>query len=192
MTTIPLHGKPGMKTRQIVGTVIGANLFILSLSAVFFGLIPFLTETKPDIGTFEFVVLGFLDVAIIVGAVIWTLRRQFKRGFGHPVASLIRDGDTIVVKELATGRTLVESDIESLPVRRVLAQEGRGQTEFYVGPGLEWVGEERWVIASLDGEHRWEGDLPTALNVRYICPRDKVVELARLCDIDARLVGYGS
>ena len=187
-TEIPLHADspPGMA--QVIGWVIGANVFVLVTVSLIFVVLPWLAGHQPQLNASTVMIAGATGIALMVGFLFVSFRRHQKKHVGTPSAKLVLDDDNA---RLVFGTETRSCPREDFVARPVHAHEVLKGVDYYMGPAVELrFGEETWVVATIDGRRRWGHDPPAVQRIDWLCNTDAWKQLLVAEELDDGLVAY--
>ena len=186
---IALHADRPPGFGQVVGWVIGANVFVMSTVAIVFVLLPWLAGHQPKLDTETLVIAGATGIALMVGFLFVSIVRHRQKSIGTPAAHLVLDESTAVLRP--KGGKERSCSREELVLRPVHAHESLRGVDYYLGPALELrIGDESWVIATMDGKRRWSHDPPAVAKVDWVVGSEAWIRLLRAEELDDGLVSY--
>lgn len=175
---------------QVFGWVVGANVFVLTTISLVFVVLPWLAGHQPELDASTIVTAGATGVALMVGFLFVAFRRHQRKGLATPAARLVLADDRA---ELKLGQTSHRCAREDLVLRPVHAHETLRGVDYYMGPALELrIDDDSWVIAVMDGKHRWGHDPPAVQQINWICSNTTWNELLAAEDLQDMLVAYQS
>jgi hypothetical protein len=185
---IPLYGGARPSLTAIVGWAVAGNLIVITLSAVFFGLIPFLGGEKPELSVGEMVGIGAAGAVVAIGIAIYRGRQLLQDAANRKTGRLeISDRITLHRDE---GESL-HGGLEELDPRLHSFYEEIGGQDYYVGPAIALsVGDDRFVLARLDSKVRWKSDPATVDHANWVCHREGWQSLLDYFDLNDELVEY--
>lgn len=171
------------------GWVIGANIFVLTTVSLVFVLLPWLAGHQPKLDGRTIALAGATGLALMVGFIFLAFRRHQNKTIGVPSASLRLDAaHARLTPRGGTERVCAREDFVARPVH---AHETLRGVDYYMGPALELqIGEEQWVIATMDGKRRWAYDPPAVQKIDWIVASDAWATLLAAEDLVDDLVAY--
>ena len=185
---IPLHADTPPGLAQVFGWVLGANVFVVTTITLVFIILPWLAGHQPAFDTGTLLLAGATGIGLMLGFLFLAFQRHHRKRVGTPSAYLKLTPDEA---ELRVGGERQHCTRDQFVARPVHAHESLRGVDYYMGPALELkIGEHRWVVAVMDGKHRWGHDPPAVQRIDWICSSEAWSRLLVAEQLDDGLVAY--
>ncbi len=188
---IPLHADTPPGVSQLLGWVLGANIFVLVTVTLVFVVLPWMAGHQPKPDATLIAIAGATGIALMVGFLGLSFRRHRRKSVKTPSARLSLDADNARVIGGGGAEHICPRD--EFVARPVHAHETLRGVDYYMGPALELrIGEQTWVVATMDGRHCWAHDPPSVQRIDWICTAEAWTRLLAAEDLSDSLIPYAT
>lgn len=186
---IPLHRDTPPSFADVVGWVIGANVFVVTTVTLVFVVLPWLSGHQPRLDAQTLVLSGATAVVLLVGFLFVAFRRHRRQRVAAPAGHLRLDASSAELR--APGGPPARCSRDEFVARPVHAHENLRGTDYYMGPALQLtMGDVTCVVAHLDGRRRWAYDPPAVTAIDWICTAEAWRALVAAQALTDELVAY--